>query len=160
MRVVVIKKRVVIIFLVIIVCVVALILWRNIPQNIDVEYKGIQYEASTKTNKEVNIKINGKLHNNVFKGKIVIDSLDFTKEYDMLPIIFDKNVMAGMGSLVYTTVVNGEPILQMVGTIKSIDNFSKLYITTSNIDNKDELIIAAPAHDLEGFNKIREGIGK
>ena len=161
MRVVAIKKKSVIISFVILVCGIAIILWMNIPRNIDVEYRGIQYKMGTETNEEVNIKINGKLYNNdVFKGKIVIDNLDFTKEYDMLPIVFDRNIMNGMGSLVYTTVVNGEPILRMVGTIRSKDNFSEVYITTNKTENKDELIIAAPAHNLEEFNKIKKEIGK
>ncbi len=153
----VIKKIAVIILSVIILCGVALILWWNIPSKINAEYAGIQYNVDTKTNEQVNIKIDGKLYkNDVFKGKIVIDNFDFTKEYDLIPITFDKSITNGRGTLAYTTVVDGEPILKMIGTIKINDDFSKVYITTNKEETKKDFIIAAPAKNLEEFNEIKK----
>ncbi len=160
MRVVAIKKAIIIIF-VTIICISAIILWRTIPRSIDLEYKGLQYDMGTKNYEELKIKINGKLYkNDVFKGNIVIDNIDLTKKYDMIPITFDINIMNGMGTLVYTTVVDGEPVLQMVGTIRSIDDFSKVYINTNKSENRDQFIIAAPARNLEEFNNIKNEIEK
>jgi hypothetical protein len=146
---------------VIVLCGAAIILWWNIPSNINEKYAGIQYDMDTKASEQVNIKIDGKLYrNDVFKGKIVIDNIDYTKDYDMIPITFDTSIMNGMGTLAYTTVVaDGQPILKMVGTIKSNDDFSEVYITTNREETKKDLIIAAPAHDLEEFNKIKEEMG-
>lgn len=116
----------------------------------------------TKASEQVNIKIDGKLYkNHVFKGKIVIDNIDYTKDYDIIPITFDTSIMNGMGTLAYTTVVDdGQPILKMVGTIKSNDDFSKLYITTNKQETKKDYIIAAPAKNLDEFSRIKEEMEK
>ncbi len=157
----VIKKVAVIILLVVIVCGAAVILWWNIPSNINVEYTGIQYDVDAKATEQVNIKIDGNLYrDDVFKGKIVIDSIELTKEYDMIPFRFDTRIMDGRGTLAYTTVIDGEPILKMVGTIKSNDDFSEVYITTNREETKKDLIIAAPANNLEEFNKIKQEMEK
>lgn len=153
----VIKKIAVIILSVIILCGVAFILYSNIPSIINAEYRGIQYDVDTKTNEQVNIKIDGKIYkNDLFKGKIVIDSIDLTKKYDLIPFSFDTSIANGNATLAYTTVINGEPIIEMVGTIKSNDDFSQIYITTTKTENRDKLLIAAPANNLEEFNKIKE----
>ena len=115
----------------------------------------------TKASEQVQIKIDGKLYkNHVFKGKIVIDNIAYTKYYDMIPYKFDTRIMNGMETLAYTTVVDGQPILKMIGTIKSNDDFSKVYITTNKEETKKDYIIAAPAHNLEELNKIKEELEK
>ncbi|QNU66012.1 hypothetical protein EHE19_014125 [Ruminiclostridium herbifermentans] len=137
-------------------------MWWNIPSNIKSEFAGLQYDMDTKASEQVNIKIDGNLYkNHVFKGKIVIENIEYTKYYDLIPITFDLNVMNGMGTLAYTTVDDdGQPILKMIGTIKSNDDFSKVYITTNKHETKKDYIIAAPANNLDELNRIKEEMEK
>lgn len=137
------------------------------PTNINIEYPAVKYRANDNVHTEnIKIKIQGKIYKNIFSnptyiGKINIENYDFTKQYQLLPIIFDRKIMNGMGSMTYTTVINGSPKVELLGTIWISDNFKTVHILINEPIGKDEktvgdLIISAPAQTHKDAIKISE----
>ena len=102
---------------------------------------------------------NGIFSKPVYKGVITIDGYDFTKKYELIPITFDPKIMNGIGSLTYTTVINGNPILETLGAIWITDNFKSINIEVNNSKYKD-IIISAPAKTLQDALKISQAFNR
>jgi hypothetical protein len=126
------------------------------PKTIDVEYPAIEYRVGDKLSvQETTIKIKGTLsrpmfRNASFKGEFIIDKYDFTKTYELVEMIFHKDIKNGWCSLTYYDVQNGQPILKSVGSIEISGDFDKLNIQVYeplNAQSKSttDLRISAPS---------------
>jgi len=119
--------------------------------------------------KATTITIRGKLSRPLFRdaqfsGAFVIEKYDFTKTYKLMDIVFYKHIRNGWGSLIYTDVVNGKPILQMFGSIWISGTFDKLKIFVYEplgADNKSSanLRIVAPAKTYDEAVSINQTLG-
>ncbi len=140
---------------------IAIFVWLHSPKTISLEYPAVEY--STKDigyTKDLKIKIEGKLYKGIFskpvyEGVIAIDGYDFTKKYELIPIKFDPKIMNGIGSLTYTTIIDGKPVLEMLGAIWITDNFKSINIEVNNSKHKGT-IISAPAKTLKDALKISQ----
>lgn len=121
-----------IVLIIVITC--AFVLFYDFPQEIDVQYPAMEYRKGDKSSVQATtVKIKGKLsrplfRDPVFKGEFNIDKYDFTKSYDLIDIVFYKNIRNGLGSLTYTTINNGRPIIRSFGSIWISGNFDELKI--------------------------------
>ncbi|EPR10031.1 hypothetical protein [Ruminiclostridium papyrosolvens] len=146
------KMKIYITILLLLSISVAIFIWSRAPKTISLEYPAVQY--FTKDNvctKDLKIKIKGKLYNGIFskpvyKGVIAIDGYDFTKKYELIPIRFEPKIRNGIGSLTYTTVINGKPVLEMLGTIRINDSFKSINIEVNNLSIKVQLFLLRQKH--------------
>ncbi|EGD47874.1 hypothetical protein Cpap_2278 [Ruminiclostridium papyrosolvens DSM 2782] len=153
------KKKIYVTILLLLSAFAAIFVWSYTPKPISLEYQAVQYSAEDNSyTKDIKIKVKGKLYNGIFskpvyKGVIAIDGYDFTKKYELIPIIFHPKISNGIGSLTYTTVINGKPVLEMLGSIRITDNFKSIYIEVCNPKDKGT-VISAPAKTLQDALKI------
>ncbi len=128
----------------------------DFPKTVDIEYPAIEYRDKSSATKTM-ITIKGTLARPIFRnvsfsGKIVIDKYEFTKTYELIDIAFYKNIK--QGSMVYTTIKNGKPVLEILGTIRMSGEFDKLNISVGEkLGTKTEfstnLKISAPAKSYD-----------
>lgn len=143
-----------IVLIIIITC--AFVLFYDFPQEIDVQYPAMEYRKGDKSSVQATtIEIKGRLsrplfRDPIFKGEFIIDKYGFTKSYELIDIVFYKNIQNGLGSLTYTTIINGRPIIQSFGSIWISGNFDELKILVYEpieAENKSstDLRLIAPA---------------
>ncbi len=155
------KKICLISILLIFVISVVIFISSCIPKSISLEYPAVQYLPNDNGYKEnIKIRIKGKLYkrifgNPLFSGDIVIDGYNFTNEYELIPITFNSKISNGMGTLTYTTVINGNPKLETLGMIWITDNFKSINIEVNN-PNHVGATISAPAATLEDAKKVSQ----
>ena len=148
------KKKIYITILLLLSISAAIFVWSHVPKTISLEYPAVEYSTyDTGYTKDLKIKIKGKLFKGIFskpvyKGVIDIAGYGFTKKYELIPITFNPKIMNGMGSLTYTTVIDGKPVLETLGAIWITDNFKSINIEVNNSKNKGT-IISAPAKTLK-----------
>ncbi|MGG4554778.1 MULTISPECIES: hypothetical protein [Paenibacillus] len=101
------------------------------------------------------IKIKGILSRPIFRnasfsGQIIFDKYEFTKTYDLIDIVFYKHINPHMGAMVYTTVKNGEPILELFGTVYISGDFDKVAFSLSEKHGVEpNTKISAPAENYD-----------
>lgn len=145
----------------------AFVLFYDFPQEIDVQYPAMEYREGDKSSAQATtVKIKGRLsrplfHDPIFKGEFIIDKYNFTKTYELMDIVFYKHIRNGWGSLTYTTVNNGQPIIQSFGSIWISRNFDELKILvyepieTENKSSTD-LRLMAPAKTYDEARLIEQ----
>ncbi len=152
------KKRMLIILLNIILVLVLFISFYKFPKTINLNYPAVEFRTNEETIRNTTIHNQGTLYrplfrNKVFKGHFVINSYDFTKNYNLMDIVFYKSIRNGWGSLSYVLTKNGNLDLQTFGSIWINDNFDKLKIQVyepiwNERKSFSNLIICAPAQTL------------
>jgi hypothetical protein len=164
------KKKLLVLLKIILFMIIAagLFTWLyKFPQTIDLEYPAIEYRVDDKLSvQERTIRIKGTLshpmfRNASFKGEFIIDKYDFTKTYDLVEMIFHKDIKNGWSSLTYNDVQNGQPILKSVGSIEISGDFDKLNIQVYeplNAQSKSatDLRISAPSKKYDEAFSINQ----
>jgi hypothetical protein len=133
----------------------------GIPKKIDVVYPAVEYREEDESYLEhTTITIKGKLYTRWFSdpkfvGRISIDEYDFTKTYEGFDIKFYKDdFWRGRGSLSYLTIIDGNPIIESVGSIWMDGAMDKVNIwvyepITGDSKSTKDFFISAPAATRE-----------
>jgi hypothetical protein len=112
----------------------AFLLLYDFPKKFEIEYPAMEYrEGDPASGQATTIKIKGTLTRPIlsdptFHGQFIIDKYEMTKTFDVIDIVFSKEMTDGVGALSYNFTKNGEVDLQMFGAIWISDNFDQLTI--------------------------------
>ncbi|MGZ9585794.1 helix-turn-helix domain-containing protein [Paenibacillus marinisediminis] len=142
-----------------------------IPETIHAEYPAVQYRANDASYMErTKIKVDGKLYTRWFsdprfKGTFVIEQYPYTKEYQLVNIVFYDDIRNGWGYLIYSSFSNGRPILESLGSIWIDKHMGKINIQvfepiSGDAKTTKDLIISAPAETREEAIAITEQLSK
>ena len=139
-----------------------------IPRNINVEYPAIRYPESGSDVVQTSVVIKGKLSRPLFssptfKGTIIIEDYNFTKEDRLLSLKFGKDFEES-NDLVYESYDANTGYLDMkgVGYIWILGNMDKICIWGAAPENVgatgdfEEVIISAPAETKEDAVQIAD----
>ncbi len=135
----------------------------GIPRSIHKEFETAQYRMDDETYVEYSqMTITGKLYkrffsNPKFVGSIMIDNFEITKTYNLFDLTFYKSAWNGYSTLTYSTVENGMPYIESIGTIWMSNDFEDIMVwvfepiggrsKSSTVDKA--LIIVAPTKSRE-----------
>jgi hypothetical protein len=143
----------------------------GIPAAIDKEYTACKFQISSKELQEqTSIKIKGRLYNRwfsnpEFKGHIIIDNIDYTKNSGQVELVFYDS-MEGRGWLTYDSIKRvGEDVIPDIKSAAMVwidKKFDKVVfqlaipISESSSDFSD-LVLCAPAYSKEdGMRLLKE----
>ncbi|MFD0712227.1 hypothetical protein [Paenibacillus sp. GCM10027626] len=85
-----------------------------------------------------------------FTGTLTIEGFEYTKTYELVPIVFNKKIGQGWGYIIYSTVKNGNPELKSLGVMRMNGKFDEFVIWLfepfdSDSKGTTDLILASPA---------------
>ena len=133
---------------IIVVAIITVIFLRfyQFPKKIDIEVPAVSfYENDLSSTKQTSIKVSGVLYQplfrqHIFKGKITIDSFEFTKEKDTLDTyVLDKINGINMGNLVYYEPSKLRESFDSIGIIWFDDSFEHINIGTRLGENNNKI---------------------
>jgi hypothetical protein len=164
-----INKKVVIFSIFILLCFGGFLLFYNYPKTIDIEYPAVEAHINNPASmQKTTIKIKGTLYRPLFKdksfkGQLLIEKYDFTKNNALTNIIFSKDIRNSFGSLVYSNLINGRSTLDSLGAIWISGDFDKVKIWVYEpIDaekkQSTDLTICAPAQTFEEALSISKSV--
>lgn len=140
-----------------------------IPRNIDINYPAIRYYWDNPNNViQTTVAIKGKLYkplffNSRFKGTCIIEEYNFTKDYKMRDLIFEKKIFNGAATLCYINYQTGEraPKTKILGEIWISGDMDKICISgyspeffSSDKNYEPLMLISAPAQTKEDAMQI------
>ncbi len=83
------------------------------------------------------------------------DDYKFTKTYELIDVVFHKEIRNGFGGLTYTSVINGKPDLKLLGALWIKGDFDQMKLQVNDPGSSDPDFITAPAANLEEAKKIK-----
>ena len=151
------KMKRIIILIVLAIILTVTFLFYSFPKTIEEEYSAIQFfEKEPNSAEQIAMKIAGKLENPVigqpqFTGQLILEGYDFTKDYELLPIVLHEFTESSwLGSVVYSAIHNGKPVLRSFALITSHE-FDRFVLSGYDDQSQDGqlLQIVSPAMDYQ-----------
>ncbi|MBJ6362563.1 hypothetical protein ACFOQM_14965 [Paenibacillus sp. GCM10012307] len=135
----------------------------NFPKTIDVTYSAVQFsEGDLSSAQETSVQVEGTLSRPLFgessfRGKLSVegDEYEYTKSYELIDVVFHKEIRNGFGGLTYTSAINGKPDLKLLGALWIRGAFDQMKLQVNDPGSSDPDFITAPAANLEEARKIK-----